>query len=161
MVFIRTLQSGDIHSECRLYENGSEKLVIVGIGYDDQEPLNYTLVAGFSPMAGGDMEYFFHVVEANEETGEAYPHYSGKDTRFLKGDDRQAVLEALLAATRCLLDSRLPKRVFRITYDENPPDKALGKHYLVAQVFEEYGYKVTIADPWHGHRAWWMELTPL
>lgn len=155
MAFVRTISPDDFQFET--FKNGNAWLVVVSIGYDDEFDITYSLVVGLEPAAGGAVEYFFQIVEADGETGGEHVYWSGKDTRFLKKDDRKIVLAAVLTATRMLLTSASPKRVEMITHSPDPPDKALVKHHLIGKVFASCGYEVHSADPYHGRRVWWME----
>jgi hypothetical protein len=155
MAFVRTLSRDDFQFET--FKNGNAWLVIVSIGYDDEKDASYTLVVGLEPGGGSAIEYFFQIVEAEGETGGEHTYWSGRDTRFIRPDDRKVILEAVLTATHMLLTSARPSRVEMVTYDPNPPEKALVKHWMVGKVFESCGYKVQAADPYHGKRVWWME----
>jgi hypothetical protein len=155
MAFVRTISPDDFQFET--FKTGNAWLVVVSIGYDDGLDISYSLVVGLEPAAGGAVEYFFQIVEAERETGVEYVYWSGKDTRFLKQDDRKIVLAALLTATSALLTSARPERVEMITHSPDLPDKALVKHLSIARVFESCGYEVHTADPYHGKRVWWME----
>jgi hypothetical protein len=157
MAFVRVIE--DEHSQIEVFHKGNAWAVIIDIGYDDVEPLTYSLVVGLEPMGGGAIEYYFQVVEANLQTEHERTYWVGKDTAFIESDDRAIILRALLAATRALLDNARPERVEVVTYESNPPEKALVKHLLIGRVFEDCGYAVHTADPYHGKRVWWMERT--
>lgn len=59
-----------------------------------------------------------------------------------------------MAATEHLFSIVKPRKVYRCTYDANPPEEALEKHYVIGQVFAHCGYRVAQCDDWHGKRTW-------
>ncbi|MCJ2108640.1 hypothetical protein MKK70_25355 [Methylobacterium sp. E-041] len=133
----------------------------MSIGYDDASTKVYTMAVGFEPLPGGDTKYFFHVVEGDTETGEECVHWSGRETRFItQSEDRKAILAAVLTLTEGLLKSAEPDTVRWFTHEERPPDKALVKHFLIANVFDVSGYDVRTCDPYHGRWVWFAERRP-
>jgi hypothetical protein len=156
MAFVRTVSRDDF--QFQTFKHGNSWLVILNIGYDDQIDLSYSLVVGLEPAVGGAIEYFFHIVEADGETGGEHTYWSGKETaHFILKDDRKVILEAVLTATQLLLKNAQPSRVEVTTYDPDPPDKALVKHLMIGRVFELGGYQVHAGNSYHGKRVWWMD----
>jgi hypothetical protein len=155
MAFVRVLNEEEFQAET--FRSGNSWSIVVNVGYDDEKPISYSLHVGLSPMAGGPIEFYFQIVEFDEEYESEHAFLSGKDTAcFLKGDDRKIVLWAVLTAAHMLLEAAKPERVEYVAYDPDPPEKALLKHWLIGKVFEESGYEVSTADPFHGKRVWWM-----
>lgn len=141
-----------------LFQNGNAYAVIVSVGFDDEHDKSYSIVIGLEPQAGGTQEFYFHIVEADGETGEEVTYWSGKDVaRFIDKADRELIRAVLLTETERLLHYVRPERVEVITYDENPPDRALVKYFLIGDAFQRCGYEVHTADPYHGKQVWWME----
>ncbi|WP_428988856.1 hypothetical protein [Methylocapsa aurea] len=124
MAFVRIIQEDQFQADT--FRNGAAWAVVVNIGFDDTEPLNYSLIVGLDLMGAGAIEYYFHIVEANSETEDEYIYWSGRDTAsFIPSDDRVVILGALLTATHVLLEQARPERVEVVTHDANPPEKAL------------------------------------
>ncbi|MCW2317972.1 hypothetical protein M2322_003537 [Rhodoblastus acidophilus] len=156
MAFVRIIEETTFQSD--VFRDGNEWAVIINIGYDDELPLNYSLVVGLSPMAGGDLEYYFYMVEADSANDREEIYWCAQRVaRLVPAEDRVIVLGSLLTATKALLDNARPERFDMVTRDANPPEKALVKYHLIGSVFEACGYNVNVADPWHGKRIWWME----
>ena len=147
------------HYKADSFQDGGEYLTIVNVGYDDESSKSYSAALGLSPQAGGDLEFFFHLVEADGETESEHAYWCGKDVaRFIMRPDRQVILDIIIRETDTLLRRAKPEKVHCVTVDEYPPDRALVKHFLIADVFSSCGYLVHTADVWHGKRVWWMEL---
>ncbi|MDP3553264.1 hypothetical protein [Methylocystis sp.] len=158
MAFVRIIQEDEFQADT--FRSGDSWAIIVNIGYDDITDARYSLVVGLSPMGGGPIEFYFQVVEADAETEQEHVYWCGKEVAsFISKDDRLVILAALLTATHVLLENARPTRVEMVSYEANPPDKALVKFSLVGKVFEDSGYAVHVADPYHGKRVWWMERT--
>lgn len=156
MAFVLTLS--DQEQSATVNARGTDIVVIVPLGYDDVRPLVYSLMLGLSPMAGGDLEYFFCIIEANSQDNTETQLWSGVDTRHLfSREDRNAILKGLLGATEMLINAAKPAKVTMCTIDTGAPEKADRKHLLVARMFETCGYDVQCADPYHGRRIWQME----
>jgi hypothetical protein len=156
MAFVRVISDEEFQADT--FKKGNSWSIVVNIGYDDENDLSYSLVVGLEPMGGGAIEYFFQIIEADGESGGEYIYWSGKDTAaFIPKEDRVVILSAVLTATRALIENAKPSRVEMVSYDPDPPQKALVKHWLIGRVFEQCGYVVKTADPYHGKRVWWME----
>lgn len=159
MAFVCTAGGDNLHVD--FFRRGDAYIVLVPIGYDDTENVNYFVVVGLEPTNVGALEYFFHIVRVDGETGEETPYWSGAQTAStITGDDRTEVLNAVLNATAALISQVKPELVFRCTRDEYPPEEALEKHFAISQVFINLGYTVTKADPYLGKHCWWMERDP-
>ena len=159
MAFVCSIASDTYRADT--IRNGNAYLSVINVGYDDQENVSYSLVVGLEPLAGGDYEFFFHLVAANGDDGSEHPYWSARDVAtFIGREDRARIRAVLLTATHSLVETARPDRVECVTYDENPPDRALVKYFLIAEVFRGCGYAVTSPDPWHGKHIWWMERRP-
>jgi hypothetical protein len=105
---------------------------IIGIGYDDVAPESYTLLVSFDVMAGGDSEFFFCVIEVDNQDGIETRYWSGLEVaRFASREQRALIRGALLGGLELLLKRLIPERVFCCTHDQNPPAAALLKHLLI------------------------------
>ncbi|APT31951.1 hypothetical protein MCBMB27_02660 [Methylobacterium phyllosphaerae] len=156
MAFVCTVSENDLNVE--IFKRGDASLSVLPIGYNDDLGTVYSMAVGFEPLPGGDTEFFFHVVEAHPEMDEEHIYWSGRETRFISDpEDRKAILAAMLYLTQGLLRSSQPETVRWFTHDEDPPDKALVKHFLIANVFDVNGYSVITPDPYHGRRVWLAE----
>jgi hypothetical protein len=160
MAFVCTVENV---VDLEIFRSGSSSAIVFRVGHDDdqQNMKTYSAVLGLTPQGGGDLEFYFHLLEVDDETGAEYIYWSGKDVaKFIGPADRHRILEAILAATAELLTRIAPQKVHCCTHDQHPPDRALVKHFLIANVFEECGYEVHTSDPYHGKRVWWMERRP-
>src|SRR5258708_3070408 len=132
--------------------------VIIPIGYNDKEPKSYSLLIAFEPMAGGNPEFFFCVIEANHQDNTEIRYWSGLDVaKFASTGARNTILNTLLFGTKRLLSHIAPKRVFCCTHDLHLPEKALRKHLLIAEIFKMCGYQVQSEPILLGKHSWWME----
>lgn len=128
------------------------------IGYDDVQHRSYSVMAGFSPTGGGELEYYLCIVEADHENDSEHELWSGRDTAsFMSAEQQENVLQAALYATDALIRLQKPARVFCCTHDSDLPEKALRKHYLIAEVFKMCGYTVDQLPVQLGKHSWWME----
>jgi len=130
------------------------------IGYDDTEDKSYVLFASLDPVVGDDsLELSYRIVEHDGATDSEYSYWSGKDTAALipKKEDRTSILAMSAVALNLLLNSAKPAKVFFCSRDAYPPESANEKFILLAHVFENCGYSVSTADPYHGLQCWWME----
>jgi len=159
MAFILTLNPEE--QSATVNRHGNEIVVIVPLGYDDARPLIYSLMLGLSPMAGGDLEFFFCIIEADNQYNTEKQLWSGLDTtEIFSGEHRTSILKGLLGATEMLVNAVKPSQVTMCTIDTGAPKKADRKHLLIARVFETCGYAVKCADEYHGKRVWQMERQP-
>lgn len=156
MAFVCTVKKETFDAE--VFQHGNSYAAVINVGYDADSDRGYSLVVGLEPMAGGELEYFFHILETDRKIEYKQDYWCGKDVaEFISKEDRQAILQVLVSATCEMLDLVRPEKVNYISHDVNPPDKALVKHGLIASGFERCGYQVHTADPYHGKRVWWME----
>lgn len=133
--------------------------LVFPIGYDDENPLYYSVLMGFSPMPGGDVEFYWVIIEADKETGEERALWSGLETKDIIGKaERILVRTAVLSGIEYLLERVKPNRVFCCTHDSDLPRKALYKHSLVAAQFKLGGYSVSDQPEMLGKQSWWAEL---
>jgi hypothetical protein len=56
-----------------------------------------------------------------------------------------------------MLSKARPINAFMVSYDENPPDKAIIKYDILLLIFKHLGYKVERGDDYHGKYVWTME----
>jgi hypothetical protein len=144
-------------SVAEVVRRGNAQLIIVPIGYDDTDDKSYSLFIVLDMEPGGDRNLSFCIVEYDGETDSEYTYWSGRETRFICGDDRALVKAALLCAVEHLLNTVQPARVHMCTIDADSPEKAQVKNFEIVRVFEICGYAVHTADPYHGQQVWWME----
>ena len=153
MAFVCTIPQGGFRVQG--FAASVPRVAIIDIGYDDAEPLNYKVAIGFDALAGAGLELYFHVIEADRETGDEHIFWSGRNTRFIRAtEDRAAVLGAALFGLRDLLKVSNPEGFVWFTYDEAMPRRALLKFDLIRRVVEECGYTVTASRLPRGRRAW-------
>jgi hypothetical protein len=143
------------------FRRGNAYQLLVNIGVDEQIFHTYSLAVGFEPLPGGTMEFYFCLVDADDKLNTETTCFSGLNSiNFLPGEERPAILKALLSATQTLIRQCNPKYVTWCTWDDEPPPKALRKHLLVARVFEVCGYKVEALEVYQGRHGWSAERLP-
>jgi hypothetical protein len=153
VAFVCTVTQGGFRIQG--FSAGTPRLAIVDIGYDNVEPLNYKAAIGLDALPGGTLELYFHIIEADGETGSEHLFWSGRDTRFIADPiDRQTILVSILAGLRALLLMVDPDEFVWFTIDEAPPKRALVKFAAVRQAVERCGYKVTSSRLSMGRRGW-------
>jgi hypothetical protein len=136
----------------------TDEAAVISIGYDDVEDWSYSLLMSFDIMEGGDHEFFFCLVRVDNHDGSEVRYWSGLEvSKFASSDQRARIRRGLLQGLQRLLKRLAPQRVFCCTHDENPPDNALRKHFLIAETFEKCGYEVTRMPVYVGQHSWWME----
>lgn len=155
MAFVCTVSPDSMRADiCR---RGSEVLVNTPIGFDDTDPINYSLLVGLSP-APSAMEYFFVILKID---GENYTEEQIWDSRlvgdFVSSADRALIKNLLLAVTARLLKTVEHDTFFMATYLPDLSNRALEKYHDLCHVFVNAGYKVTKADPYNGNLMWWAE----
>jgi hypothetical protein len=152
MTFIRTAVLTQFEVTLR------NETAVIPLGYDDTRPLSYALLIGLEPLPGGDVEHFFCIIETDTQTRIETRFWSGADTRdIFAGVDRKIVLEAVRAGTTQLLGALPHPRIFCCTHDAHLPEKALKKHFFIAEVFKICGYEPKEQPVLLGKKSWWME----
>ena len=129
--------------------------LVIPIGYDDQNPLSYSVLMGFSPTGGGESEFYWVIVQTNTAEDTETPFWSGLDTKgIFSQEDRILIRIAVQDAIAVLLGHTKPQRIFCCTHDSDLPQKAL----LIAAIFKMCGYEVLRQQLQLGKHSWWMEL---
>src|SRR5215210_4468825 len=109
----------------------------------------YTLVQ-ISPYNDG-YEFSFSVVQRHVDSGTEREFTSGYDSgAIFTKEDREAILDVILAATDVLLGWKRPRKVDRCTSDPHLPPKAIRKHLLISEEFRKKGYRIREQPSWHG-----------
>lgn len=154
---LEVLHDCDDHIEFLEIEGGGALAVPFAINHEI--PCVYSLVVMLSPYDEGMHEFSFSIVQQVEGNDKEIEYQSGKKTKNLLNDEaRSLCLALLLLLTQKLLSVYKPRKVFRCTFDVNPPQKAIEKHHIVNQAFHVSGYTITRTDPWYGRRTWVCEL---
>lgn len=157
MAFICASVAGD--DKYQFFRDGRAAAVVVRVGHDPDAADTWFAHVGFDVIPPGDLQYYFFLCRVNAATGEEICYHSGRETaHFICGKDRKHVLEAVLMATKVLLDHEKPKQVYRVTHDAALSSQALEKHFEICALFKLNGYEVSRYDEYHGQRIWWMEL---
>jgi hypothetical protein len=141
---------------------GSDRIVRVGIGFDDETEVTYSAVVAFSPIPGygdGCYELTFALVESSGPDTDICWNYDGLATKgkIPAPADRKLVLAAVLIAVQALIDDVNPAVVEMVTHTPDLPQKALGKFNRIAALFGDRGYMAGKADEWHGRHIWMMK----
>jgi hypothetical protein len=156
MAFVCIIKDDQFQAD--IFRNGNMWAVIVNVGYDDTEDKRYSAMIGLEPSAGGRVEFFYNLIEADGETGAEHVYWCGKDVAaFIEPKDRELILNVVANETLNLLRAAKPERVEYVTHDSMFPKKALAKHMVVIEACRTAGYEVFTADTYHGKRVWWME----
>jgi hypothetical protein len=100
MAFVCTITEESYHGD--IFRNGDCFSEVVNIGHDPAEGKGYSVVVGIDRTGGGGYELYFFVVETTD--GNEYPYWSGRETVFLKGEDRAKVMAIVTLATRAIID---------------------------------------------------------
>ncbi|MGW9332696.1 hypothetical protein [Bosea sp. NPDC055594] len=137
-------------------EWSDENTLVAGIGYDDVQPISYSVVVSFVP-APGELEFIFYIAADSEIESEVRQYWCGKETPFIQGPNRKSVLEAVANAARALVLRCNPKKFFMITYGADLPQRALVKSELLCNVFTLCGYRVSDTFEYHGKICWTLE----
>ncbi len=157
MPFICTLLPSGNRSE--IFRSGDEATVLARVGYDESSGKTYSIMAGFSPVSPGDLEFVFALIEAGVEEDTARAIFDARVVATLipNEEDRKKIMAEVLSATRLLLETIKPDRFVMATRDGYLPAKAMEKYCRLNRLFRELGFVVVEADPYNGMRAWWME----
>lgn len=157
MAFVCTLHDGD-EVEIHAFTNGSDSVAQVTVGYNDTTDETYSIMAAFSPQGGGDMELAFCLIAVDIEEGTEHRYWTGAETReFIpSADHRRKLLNAICTAVNLLIETLPPARVYHATRGDLP-ERAIGKHLIVNQLFERAGYIVEEGETVAGCRLWILE----
>lgn len=140
----------------------NSRAVLVPIGYDDEDGRSFFLFVTLDVIIADDgLELGFSVFEHDPVTDSEHHYWSGKDTSFIPKEARSKILDLLFETVRSLISEQNQGRVFLCTRDGSAPSKANRKFILLAKLFEDCGYTVRTADPYHGQQCWWMERNPV
>jgi hypothetical protein len=156
MPFVCTLSPESCHAE--IFHSGDETTVLVRVGYDEAGDKTYSVMAGFSPIPPGDLDFFFALIEADaEEDTERFIYDALVAGLLIPREDRPKIMAAVLYAAQLLVDSVKPDYFIMSTRDGYLPAKALEKYHHLNQLFSAAGYRITKTDPYLGTCSWWME----
>jgi hypothetical protein len=161
-MFVSYIEPGQSIQVEKIDNGGYFGITWIAAGHSPTDGKTYQVAAELSPYDDDTPEYSFFIIERDI--------YCDIETSFLSGldlpsifskADRRALLDAALCATEVLIRWKMPPRMYRCTYDANPPSAALEKHFLLSAVMLECGYRVTKCDPWHGKIVWIAERSDL
>lgn len=156
MAFVCTITPEAIEEE--YFVEGESHIVFVHVGVDADRGLSYFVSVGFEPIVGGELEYFFNLIERDLAEDAEHTYWSGRNLPVsISPSDREMILKAVLHATERLIDTVRPAWVFRCTRDGYSGLRGLAKHDRISQVFIAAGYRLHVADPFGDKRCWWME----
>jgi hypothetical protein len=136
-----------------------ECIAQIQIGYDDETDNTISVFTALSPLAGGNYEHIFCIVDADLSTTATNEYWDGVDTvNLFNKEDREKILGIICACTDALLSEGRPQYVAHYTHSPNLPAKALRKHQVIMGVFRDAGYSVHIDQPFQGRQSWVAEL---
>jgi hypothetical protein len=154
MAFVCTCKGE--YFQYKFFNFDNEHTVISPVGFDDWKNVDYFAQTGISPSGGGELEYYFNLIETYRKIEHEQIFWSGQEvSAFIDKDDRRRIMDVILGCTRVLIERVQPKVFFRCA-DAGMPPKALEKHYLISNVLTEIGYDVRIADPYMGKQVWYV-----
>ncbi|MCA0407214.1 MAG: hypothetical protein LCH39_13815 [Proteobacteria bacterium] len=143
--------------------NGSDAVVQIPIGFDDELKRNYVLHICMAPFVGAvqsefELTFFISIYDEKMDAFLA-PLWCGKELRnFIPEAPHIARIRiALLTAIEAMISKLSPQHVRVFTYQANLPKKALRKFNLIATLFHHKGYRCGEGDPYHGRRIWMFE----
>jgi hypothetical protein len=157
MAFVCIASRGGPHPAPIEDEGGC--VVVLPVGHDDEEGIDYTLMVGLAPAPGGIPEFFFCIIAANVNNGCKDTIWSGRYvSRMFTRYDRCLLRECLISVARSLVNFAHPARFSMTAYDDNLPERALVKFHCLNKMFERSGYTVRELDRWCGKHSWMAEL---
>jgi hypothetical protein len=154
MAFVCSLLEDEDFAE--LFREGRSFAAKSVIGYDDVDPLMYSIHLSLDMVPGGkyELRYCIEVYDGEHESFEYL--WSGAETSFIGKEFRPRVLDCLLGLVRQVVSTASPLEMFICAGDAGI-QKAMHKHVLVAKVCEDLGYHVHTFDQYEGQRVWLME----
>jgi hypothetical protein len=134
---------------------GAVDQVVALIGFDPERLAIYKLTVSFdsgTPMYGAELNFWI-----DEEADGCAPEtfWSGLETRFIHGADRNAVLTLVFNAVRLLLSKTEADCVAMTAMWPDLPDKALDKYLKIGEIFSEQGFSVR-RNCENGYFSWLM-----
>jgi hypothetical protein len=82
-------------------------------------------------------------------------YWTGNGTRNLFAHAcRASFRHAILGSVFRLINIAKPEQVWMCTKENNLPDKALLKYWLINALFKKAGYWIEEQEPWHGKNSW-------
>jgi hypothetical protein len=129
------------------------------IGFDPDENVSYSATVSLdsgTPSYGAELNFW---IDENREgflPGETF--WNSTQTHFIKGPDRQAVLQWILNATDMLISQTAPECVSMATMDSDLPTKAIRKYMMIKAIFAKHGFLIRTKES-KGYISWLMERT--
>lgn len=141
-----------------VFRQGEEYSVLIRVGKDVENKLNYFLNVGLSPTGGGS-ELYFNIIEVNSLTGEEVVYWCGSETKSIIDEEcRGIIILILLKIVDAIINSAKPEYVYLIPREPALPEKAMIKYMRIVHVFHTRSYTVRKTDPHRGRRMWTMSI---
>lgn len=143
-------------------EIGSDFVVQIPIGFDQDDERVFSLFVALSPPVGaieGEFELIFCLIDTDERSGEEIGRiWDGLHTRRVvaEPEHRTLILDAAFVAIVFLIEQISPSIVHMVTHTPDLPEKALLKFNRIATLFSQNGYRSGQCDRYHGQRIWIM-----
>lgn len=139
--------------------SGSVFFVTATVGIDPELDAAYSITVSLYfglPCYGAELNFWI-----TERRGDIVTDvfWDGTRTRFIRGADRNAILQWLLIATEVLISAAGVDCVTMTTMEANLPITALNKYLRIKNVFTKCGYSVSEREPFHGIKCVDSELT--
>ena len=161
MPFVFTLEP-DAQITISMFVAPGEWITVTNFGYDSDCNISYSLHNSLCTIPGQPddvLEQAFSVIEYDEETDSEYSFFDGVSTKRFLPDPmhRRAVVDALCATTRLLIDKAKPRIITGTTHTPNLPEKAREKFRRLLEVYDRCGYQAGVADSYHGRHIYMAE----
>ena len=102
-------------------------------------------------------EFQFAIAVTDLETDEVFETCERDMAKgYIPDDARNDVMGCVCAAIPALVEEVQPVAIYRVTKATRPPEKALKKHDLVTQRFQECGFRVTQRGTDRVAREFWV-----
>ena len=102
-------------------------------------------------------EFQFAISVTDFETDEVFETCERDMAKgYIPEEVRKRVMECVCKAIPSLVESVKPEAIYRGTKATRPPEKALKKHDLVTEGFQECGFEITQQGTDRASRQFWL-----
>lgn len=129
------------------------------IGFDPNKNVSYSAAVSLdfgTPAYGA--EFNFWIEEDRDGSPACETYWNSTETHFIRGSDRQAVLNWVVSAAELLVSQTRPECVSMATMEPDLPIRALRKYMMIRDIFAKRGFLIR-ATKSKGYVSWLMERT--
>lgn len=102
-------------------------------------------------------EFQFAIQVTDLETDEVFETCERDMAKgYIPDEVRASVMECVCAAIPALVEAVQPEAIYRVTKATRPPSKALKKHEMVTEGFQQSGFRVTQQGVERASRQFWV-----